>query len=370
MDSGSPPASGRARRYIGLGIGPTGVFWRTTAAISRSCRPAAPGSLRRSSASRTRPAIVGMVAYCYRPKVYLGSRRGIKGHEDFIDAVGCLRAEGRGRRRRRRRRRLAGCRAATTVGAGYAAGPRTPTSCFSARAGTSRRLRRPCRRGASVAVGEPGRRGRVDAARPADGDHQRRRLPGSDHRGCDRPDGAAARSASLAAAMRGVLDDRNRVDRRRSPGAARRALLDVRHTAAGCRRLRADPDSRRHVTRRPCPCRGRAELSIAMYRRVRQATVRRRRSPLLLVCVAPLLLVAIARGAAARSARRCSGVSAVPASSGRPFTLIKFRTMTGDRDASGQLLPDAERMTALGSLLRSSSLDELPELVERRCAAT
>ena len=36
-----------------------------------------------------------MVAYCYRPKVYLGNRRGIKGHEDFIDAIGCLRAEGR-----------------------------------------------------------------------------------------------------------------------------------------------------------------------------------------------------------------------------------------------------------------------------------
>jgi lipopolysaccharide/colanic/teichoic acid biosynthesis glycosyltransferase len=47
---------------------------------------------------------------------------------------------------------------------------------------------------------------------------------------------------------------------------------------------------------------------------------------------------------------------------GRPFTMIKFRTMTDDRDAEGNLLPDHERMTPLGRLLRSTSLDELPEL--------
>jgi sugar transferase EpsL len=47
---------------------------------------------------------------------------------------------------------------------------------------------------------------------------------------------------------------------------------------------------------------------------------------------------------------------------GRPFTLYKFRTMTDARDAEGKLLPDAQRLTRLGRLLRSSSLDELPEL--------
>jgi lipopolysaccharide/colanic/teichoic acid biosynthesis glycosyltransferase len=46
----------------------------------------------------------------------------------------------------------------------------------------------------------------------------------------------------------------------------------------------------------------------------------------------------------------------------RPFTLIKFRTMTDDRDASGNLLPDVQRLTPLGRFLRASSLDELPEL--------
>ena len=45
------------------------------------------------------------------------------------------------------------------------------------------------------------------------------------------------------------------------------------------------------------------------------------------------------------------------------FKLIKFRTMTCETDAEGKLLPDAQRMTRYGSILRSTSLDELPELV-------
>ncbi|MDP3071632.1 MAG: sugar transferase [Opitutaceae bacterium] len=45
------------------------------------------------------------------------------------------------------------------------------------------------------------------------------------------------------------------------------------------------------------------------------------------------------------------------------FELIKFRTMRDTRDAAGRLLPDAERLTAFGRWLRSTSLDELPELV-------
>jgi lipopolysaccharide/colanic/teichoic acid biosynthesis glycosyltransferase len=51
-----------------------------------------------------------------------------------------------------------------------------------------------------------------------------------------------------------------------------------------------------------------------------------------------------------------------PGYRGQPFTLVKFRTMTEARDAQGNLLPDAERLTPLGRFLRSTSLDELPEL--------
>lgn len=51
-----------------------------------------------------------------------------------------------------------------------------------------------------------------------------------------------------------------------------------------------------------------------------------------------------------------------PGKDERIFTLCKFRTMTDKRDESGKLLPDAERLTRFGKLLRSTSLDELPEL--------
>lgn len=52
-----------------------------------------------------------------------------------------------------------------------------------------------------------------------------------------------------------------------------------------------------------------------------------------------------------------------PGLHGKPFMLLKFRTMTEARDTKGQLLPDSERLTSFGRFLRSSSLDELPELI-------
>lgn len=51
-----------------------------------------------------------------------------------------------------------------------------------------------------------------------------------------------------------------------------------------------------------------------------------------------------------------------PGLHGAPFKMVKFRTMRDARDSYGKLLPDAERMTPFGAWLRSSSLDELPEL--------
>lgn len=51
-----------------------------------------------------------------------------------------------------------------------------------------------------------------------------------------------------------------------------------------------------------------------------------------------------------------------PGLGARPFQIAKFRTMTDRRDANGELLPDRERLTAFGRFLRSTSLDELPEL--------
>lgn len=51
-----------------------------------------------------------------------------------------------------------------------------------------------------------------------------------------------------------------------------------------------------------------------------------------------------------------------PGLDGEPFTLVKFRTMLDATAPDGTVLPDAERLTRFGSLLRASSLDELPEL--------
>lgn len=52
-----------------------------------------------------------------------------------------------------------------------------------------------------------------------------------------------------------------------------------------------------------------------------------------------------------------------PGLNGKIFTLYKFRTMTDKKDKNGELLPDEERLTRFGKILRSTSLDELPELV-------
>ena len=52
-----------------------------------------------------------------------------------------------------------------------------------------------------------------------------------------------------------------------------------------------------------------------------------------------------------------------PGLHGKPFTLLKFRTMTNARDKSGNLWPASARLTAFGHFLRSTSVDELPELI-------
>ena len=52
-----------------------------------------------------------------------------------------------------------------------------------------------------------------------------------------------------------------------------------------------------------------------------------------------------------------------PGKGGKMFKVIKFKTMTDERDAEGNLLPDAERLTKVGRFVRSTSIDELPQLI-------
>ncbi len=52
-----------------------------------------------------------------------------------------------------------------------------------------------------------------------------------------------------------------------------------------------------------------------------------------------------------------------PGLNGKPFRMFKFRSMTDERSPNGELLPDSERLTRFGAMLRSTSLDELPELL-------
>ena len=52
-----------------------------------------------------------------------------------------------------------------------------------------------------------------------------------------------------------------------------------------------------------------------------------------------------------------------PGKDGKIFKVIKFKTMTDERDAEGNLLPDADRLTRVGKFVRSTSIDELPQLI-------
>ena len=84
-------------------------------------------------------------------------------------------------------------------------------------------------------------------------------------------------------------------------------------------------------------------------------------SGLAILVLSPLLLVLIVLGAVKMRGNPFF-TQLRPGKGERIFRLIKFRSMTSERDAEGKLLPDDRRLTRYGRLLRSTSLDELPEL--------
>lgn len=87
---------------------------------------------------------------------------------------------------------------------------------------------------------------------------------------------------------------------------------------------------------------------------------------LLVVLLAPLwipMLAIVGLCVAATIGRPVLFAQVRPGAGGRPFRLVKFRTMTLERAPDGKVLPDEVRLTRVGRFLRSTSLDELPELL-------
>lgn len=80
-----------------------------------------------------------------------------------------------------------------------------------------------------------------------------------------------------------------------------------------------------------------------------------------LLLLSPLLVV-VTLGLYFANAGKPFFVQRRPGLHGRIFSIIKFKTMTDQTDAHGNLLPDADRLTPLGAFVRKSSLDEIPQL--------
>lgn len=81
-----------------------------------------------------------------------------------------------------------------------------------------------------------------------------------------------------------------------------------------------------------------------------------------IVCLSPLLLILIVWLHFANEGAGVFFLQPRPGYNGRIFKVIKFKTMNDRRDKDGNLLPDMQRMTRIGRMMRASSLDELPQL--------
>ena len=81
-----------------------------------------------------------------------------------------------------------------------------------------------------------------------------------------------------------------------------------------------------------------------------------------LVCLSPLLLVVTIWLHFANRGAGAFFLQERPGKDGRIFKIVKFKTMTDERDEMGNLLPDSQRLTRVGRFVRSTSIDELPQL--------
>ena len=86
-------------------------------------------------------------------------------------------------------------------------------------------------------------------------------------------------------------------------------------------------------------------------------------SLVVLICISPVLLVVTVWLHFANKGAGAFFLQPRPGKNGKIFNVIKFKTMTDERDSSGNLLPDEKRLTRVGHFVRSTSLDEFPQLI-------
>lgn len=82
-----------------------------------------------------------------------------------------------------------------------------------------------------------------------------------------------------------------------------------------------------------------------------------------LICISPVLIVVTVWLHFANKGAGAFFFQERPGKNAKIFKVIKFKTMTDERDADGNLLPDAQRLTKVGIFVRSTSIDELPQLI-------
>lgn len=99
-----------------------------------------------------------------------------------------------------------------------------------------------------------------------------------------------------------------------------------------------------------------------MYRRFFKGLLDRLLALLALILLSPIMLVVLLVLAYALKGNPFF-VQQRPGYKGKPFNLLKLRTMTNVTDANGELLPDDQRLVPMGRLVRSASLDELPQFI-------
>lgn len=86
-------------------------------------------------------------------------------------------------------------------------------------------------------------------------------------------------------------------------------------------------------------------------------------SLIVLIIISPILLVITIWLHFANKGAGAFFFQERPGKDGKIFKVIKYKTMTDERDAEGNLLPDEQRLTKVGKFVRSTSLDELPQLI-------